>query len=248
LQFTAEEEKTLASTTSVFEHGADYRKVIVPNGVVIPEGMQLLDGAAPDIRNRFHELRGKDVVLFLSRINFKKGMDILARAFGIVARAHPNAHLVIAGPDNEGYGKKVRKWLDEEGVLPRTTFTGMLSGADKVAAFRSASVFVLPSYTENFGIAIVEAMSVGVPVVISNKVNIWREIEAAGAGTIVRCDHVETADAILRLLGDSELRNEMGKRGAQLVRRQFTWERVAEQMLALYEDLIGKRRVARTGG
>jgi glycosyltransferase involved in cell wall biosynthesis len=97
------------------------------------------------------ETQGKHILLFLSRVNFTKGLDLLARALGQIARKRHDVHLVLAGPDDEGYGVQVRRWLAVEGVLERCTFPGMLLGLEKLAAFRDADLFVLPSYTENFG-------------------------------------------------------------------------------------------------
>lgn len=241
VHFTSKEEQLLAATTNVFDDRLQYHRVVVPSGVVIPEGLRASDSKATDFFEKFPETRGKDIVLFLSRINFKKGLDILVRAFGIVSANRKNAHLVIVGPDNEGYAKRVKKWLKEEKVLDRTTFTGMLLGGEKEAAFKAAKVFVLPSYTENFGIAILEASSAGLPVVISNKVNIWREIKAAGAGIVVDCDAQQTANAILRILDDQQLGAEMGRCGAELVKTRFTWDVAAEETLALYRRVGGRR-------
>jgi glycosyltransferase involved in cell wall biosynthesis len=98
------------------------------------------------------EAAGRKVILFFGRLNFKKGLDILTRAFGQLARKREDIVLVIAGPDTEGYGAKVRGWLEDEGVRNRTIFTGMLTGARKNAVLAGATVFVLPSYSENFGI------------------------------------------------------------------------------------------------
>src|ERR1019366_5643046 len=125
------------------------------------------------------ETSGKKVILFLVRLNFKKGLDLLSKAFGAVDRTRSDVHLFLAGPDNEGYGKKGRQWLEDVRVLGRGTFAGMLEGERKDAAFAAADIFVLPSYTENFGIAIAEAAAAGLPVIVSNKVNIWREISDA---------------------------------------------------------------------
>ena len=180
------------------------------------------------------------MILFLGRINFKKGLDLLALAYGIVARQRDDVHLVLAGPDNEGYGRKVRKWLTEEGVLERVTFTGMILGKTKVAALRDADVFVLPSYTENFGVAVVEAMTCGLPVVISNKVNIWNEVTEAEAGVVVNCKPNELAEALLELLDDPEYRKSLGKNGKKLVSAKFTWDKVAERMIKVYENILGK--------
>ena len=174
MHFTTAEEQELAAP---FTFGTP--------GLVVPLGIDLDEFAAmPEpgsFRRRHPEIGDKPIILFFGRINFKKGLDILAKAFGAVARRRQDVHLVIAGPDNEGWGARVRTWLEEEGVLGRTTFTGMLLGPDKLAVLRDASLFVLPSYSENFGLAVIEAMAAGLPVIISDQVNIWREVEA-GAG------------------------------------------------------------------
>ena len=124
------------------------------------------------------ELRLNDqtpLVLFLGRINFKKGLDLLVPAFGRVVQKHPDARLAVVGPDNEGYGLKVRRWCEEQGIQDKVFFVDHL-GFEKVKeAYVDADVFVLPSYTENFGLTVVEAMACGTPVVISDQVNIWRE-------------------------------------------------------------------------
>ena len=95
---------------------------------------------------------------------------------------------------------KVQQWLKEEKVLGQVTFAGMLVEEHKAAAFAAAEMFVLPSYTENFGIAIGEALTAGIPVIISNRVNIWREIDEARAGLVVNCDADELTRAITALL------------------------------------------------
>ena len=101
-----------------------------------------------------------------------------------------------------------------------------------------SEIFVLPSYSENFGIAIVEAMAQGLPVVVSDRVNIWREIDDAAAGLVIRCDAAELTRALSRLLDDSELRASMGKGGRRLVERSFTWPIATEQMINLYERIL----------
>ncbi|MBF6571138.1 MAG: glycosyltransferase [Candidatus Binataceae bacterium] len=239
VQFTAEEEMLLAASTGLFR--ADNQKPVF-NAVVVPEGVDLNDSSpqpvGPDFAQLFPQAAGKRVILFLGRINFKKGLDILAKAYGIVRRVLPDTHLVIAGPDNEGYEATLRRCLAIEGVAPHVTFTGMLTGAAKIAAFKAASVFVLPSYTENFGLVLCEAMQHSLPVVVSNKVNIWREIAAADAGIVVECAPSQVAAAILKLLEKPELAQAMGERGASLVREQYRIESVAQDMLEVYQRLI----------
>ncbi len=234
VHFTAEDEMSLAQSL-----GLRFRGIILPYGVTLKPPADRIK-----LRERFDrewpEIKGKQVILFLSRVNFKKGLDLLAKAFGTVARARPNVHLFIAGPDDEGFGQQVRQWLNDEQVLDRVTFAGMLRGERKEAAFGAADIFVLPSYTENFGIAIAEALVAEVPVIISNKVNIWREIANARAGLVVNCDAEEVARAITTLLDNGELRSELGKAGRVLVAEKYDWARMAEEMVRIYRDIIAR--------
>jgi glycosyltransferase involved in cell wall biosynthesis len=215
-------------------------------GVVVPLGMDLDEFAVlPEpgsFRRRYPEIGDKPIILFFGRVNFKKGLDILAKAFGIVARRRQDVHLVIAGPDNEGWGARVRTWLGEEGVLSRTTFTGMLLGPDKLAVLRDANLFVLPSYSENFGIAVIEAMAAGLPVIISDQVNIWQEVHSGGAGRVIPCEAPALAEQILNLLADSDAAAGMGQNGRALVKERFQWPRIGRSLAEIYARIIAEHR------
>lgn len=237
VHFTTAEEMILAASTAIFRNSSDGT---VANAIIVPEGVTLdaaSDIAPEEFVEAHPETRGMRLVLFLGRINFKKGLDILAKAFGLASRKRDDLWLVIAGPDNEGYASQVRGWLAAEGVLNRSTFTGMLVGAQKQAAYRAAAVFVLPSYTENFGMTIMEALNHGSPVVISTKVNIWRDLKAAGAGIVTECNAAHVAEAILKVVENPVAAREMVQRGRELVRR-FSWELVAADMRAHYRRLV----------
>ena len=217
-----------------------------PTGLVVPLGIDLAEFAsmpAPGrFRARYPEIGDKPFILFFGRVNFKKGLDILAKAFGVVARRRPDVHLVIAGPDNEGWGARVRTWLSEEGVLGRTTFTGMLLGPDKLAVLRDASLFVLPSYSENFGLAVIEAMAAGLPVIISDQVNIWREVEAGRAGRVIPCDPGALADQILELLANPDTAADLGRKGRALVQERYPWPRIGRSLAEAYGRIIDEHR------
>ena len=116
----------------------------------------------------------------------------------------------------------------------------MLTGKEKVSLLHSTDIFALPSYSENFGLAVVEAMASGLPVVISNRVNIWREVAGANAGIVVNCDAVALADGLVALLDDSELRRTMGENGRRLVRQRYDWKIAAEQLLCVYREILSK--------
>jgi glycosyltransferase involved in cell wall biosynthesis len=177
--YTAEEERERASNQ--FRVKAPAR--------VVPLGTDIAKYPPAESREafleRFPHLRGKRTLLFLGRLHAKKGVDLLIRAFGAAQEA-ADCHLVIAGPAASAeVDAHLHKLAAESGAGERITFTGMLTGVLKFGAFASAEAFILPSHQENFGIAVIESLASGVPVLLSRQVNIWREIcddEAGLAG------------------------------------------------------------------
>jgi len=234
LHFTSEEERRLAQPFSGGAPGA-----VVPLGVDLREFQYLPEPGR--FRRRYPEIGDKQIILFLGRINFKKGLDLLVQALARVVCGRDDFHLVVAGPDNDGWGGRVQEWLKQAGLLDRTTFPGMLLGEEKLAALQDAQMFVLPSYSENFGLAVVEAMACSLPVVISDQVNIWREVETAGAGLVGPCEAASLATNLERLLADSGLAEEMGRRGKELAARRFQWDGIALALQDLYARLIANK-------
>lgn len=146
---------------------------------------------------RFPALRDKRLILFLSRLHPKKGCQLLIEAFARCAHLDDDARLVMAGPDSVGWRKDLERLAGRLGVADRIVWTGMLSGDDKWGAYRAADAFALTSHSENFGIVVVEALACGTPVLISERVNIWREVAGAGAG-LVAPDTVAGSTNMLR--------------------------------------------------
>ncbi len=236
--FTADEEMRLARP-----YIGDAPGAVVSLGLDPREFQELPEPGR--FRGRFPEVGEKKIILFLGRINFKKGLDLLVPAMARVLRQRQDVHLVLAGPDNDGYGARVKEWLKQEGIPDDATFTGMLLGEERLAVLRDAQMFVLSSYSENFGIAVIEAMACGLPVVISDKVNIWREVDAAGAGLVVPCEAAALAAALERLLNDPGLAAAMGQRGRALVAERFQWGSIALAMQELYARIIAEGRARR---
>ena len=214
-------------------------------GVVVPLGLDLTDYSAlpePGTFRRSHpEIGERPILLFLSRLNFKKGLDVLIQATARVIAAGIDAHLVLAGPDG-GMEASARRWIAEAGLEGRSTFTGMLRGKDKLAAFVDAALFVLPSLSENFGIAVVEAMACGTPVLVSDRVNIWREIVADGAGIAEPPAPDAFAAAMLSLLNDEPRRRAMGQAARASVARRYQWNTIAGELERLYAQVLEKHR------
>jgi glycosyltransferase involved in cell wall biosynthesis len=134
------------------------------------------------------QLKNKRFALFLSRINEKKGIDLLVDALSKIKNFPDEFVLAIAGPDSNGLKAKLTVQIEKQGLSDRVVWLGMLSGDVKWGAYHAADVFVLPSHQENFGIVVAEALFTATPVLITNKVNIWREIDAAGAGFVANDD------------------------------------------------------------
>ena len=182
------------------------------------------------------------IILFLGRINFKKGLDLLVRSFRKILDIFPDVILIIAGPEDPGYGIQVRKGLSENGILEKTIFTGLLLGDEKLAVFNDADIFVLPSQTENFGIAIAEAMACRLPVITTNQVNIWEKISSAKAGIIINCVSGELTTALLELLDQPSKCKAYGSNGRKLVEEAFNWNRIGEKLSQEYNRILDKNR------
>lgn len=234
LHYTTEDEWRLAASVARNPLG-----FVVPNGLDTDEFADLPAKGA--FRAQYPEIGDRPIILFLGRLNFKKGLDLLAPAFGEVLGAGHDAHLVIAGPDDD-MADKTRGWLADAGALDRTTFTGMITGEAKLAALADAAMFVLPSYSENFGIAVAEAMACGLPVVISDAVNIWPAVEAAGAGLVGPTDARVTARHMCEILANPDRAGEMAANGIGLVRDRYSWDGIAPTLEKAYEDVLAGRK------
>ena len=221
--FTSEEERRQARD-SFWLYRA--HQEICSLGLETPSPGSLPGADAPqEFLARFPQLRGKRIVLFLGRLHVKKGCDLLIDAFSKVA---PNdSALVLAGPDQ--WNGKLQKRAGKNVV-----FTGMLEGSLKWSALRAAEVFALPSHQENFALAVAEALACDLPVLISNRVNIWREIEADGAGFVENDDPAGTERLVRRWFQTSESeRAAMGRRAGECFRKRFEIDHAAETLLKI---------------
>ncbi len=189
--FTSEEEQRLARGAF---WGYDYAERVIAYGTAGPS--EDAEGERAAFRALVPKVDGRRFLLFLGRIHPKKGCDLLVHAFVGLAEQHPDVDLVMAGPDQTGMQAGLMALAQWAGISHRIHWTGMLSGPVKWGAFRSAEAFVLPSHQENFGIAVAEAMACATPVLITDKVNIWREVEASGGG-IVRPDTLAGVTSLL---------------------------------------------------
>ncbi|MFL6583903.1 MAG: glycosyltransferase [Chthoniobacterales bacterium] len=182
-------------------------------------------------------LRGQRFILFLGRIHPKKGCDLLVDALAANTVNDRSLHVVIAGPDQVGWQAELQSRAERYGIHKRVCFVGMLEGAMKTGAFAAAGAFILPSHQENFGLSVVEALAAGVPVLVSNRVNIWREIVEDDAGYVESDDGIGTARLIQRWLATPEERRLSMRRNARAsFERRFTADRAADALLAVLRE------------
>lgn len=232
--FTASEEARLAAQSFWL-----YRV----NPSVVGFGLALdghaLTGQAEHFYQAFPETRGKRIVLFLARLHPKKGGDLIIEAFARLASTDPALHLVMAGPGQADQVDSLKALAAKRGVAQRITWTGMLQADLKWGALRAAEVFSLPSHQENFGIAVAEALAVGLPVLISERVNIWREIVNDGAGLADSDTLAGTIATLDRWLGWPPLeRSLMRERAGVCYRDRFRIDAAAARVIATIEPHV----------
>lgn len=214
---------------------------IIPNGI---NPHDFKDLPRPDIADeRWPVLKGKTVVLFLSRLSPQKGLDMLISAWGEIIINFPDAFLVVAGPDYMGYSNQVRQLAAKSAYPGSMLIPGGVWGEQKLALYSRADVFVLPSYSENFGNVIAEALVCGTPV-ITTQATPWNEIEKVGCGQWITVGKKELTAAIAQMVSipDSE-RKTMGQRGRELILQHYTWDIAARKMITVYRAIINGKKI-----
>jgi glycosyltransferase involved in cell wall biosynthesis len=266
IHYTSQQERLEAEET-----GVRNESVVIPLAVDL-SGFRELPGPEP-FYEKFPHARGRDIILFLSRLDPKKGLDLLLRAFAthdrrrtteegrlmtddgrpatddrgpssVVGRLRPL--LIIAGEGEDQFVAGLRRLAGELGIADEILWTGFLGGDDKLSAMAAASLFVLPSYSENFGIALVEAMAAGLACVMSDQVGIAVDAKEYDAGLVVPCEVGPLASAMQRLLDDPELRGRLGANARRLVDDRFSVEAMSDSLVKLYDRVLSGRAEADT--
>lgn len=221
-----------------------------PTVLVEPFGVDLDVLSQPPTRDKFHTnwpaLAGQPrlVVLYLGRLHPGKGLELLIPAFASIAPEVRGAVLVIAGPDSAGFQSRVEQMVRNAGVSDRVVFTGLLQADDRVAALAEADLLALPSYHENFGMVVAEALAAGTPVLVSDQVNLHPDVAAAGVGVVVRTEVSAVADALRHWLLDDALRRAAAERAAPFARERFNWAEIGRRWVDHYSRLLSPARRA----
>jgi glycosyltransferase involved in cell wall biosynthesis len=193
---------------------------------------------AESFAKEFPSASGKKIILFLSRLDPKKGLEILIEAFAAISESEPDALLVLAGDGNPDYAQSLRTLAERLGGKAKILWPGHLGPQQKAAAFAAATLFVLPSYSENFGIAAAEAMAAGVPTVITDQVALAEYASKYDAALVVRPDPDALIGAIRSILRDDQLGQRFAENGWRLVEEMFSPRAIGTQLDELYERLV----------
>jgi glycosyltransferase involved in cell wall biosynthesis len=239
VHYTCEQERIEAEMA-----GCRYPAIVLPLGIDLTPFSSLLPAEA--LRRRHPQLKGKPVILFLSRLHPIKGLDILLQAMADLVVGYPNACLFLVGDGEPAYMSKLQAQAEALGLVERIVWTGPLYGHDKLAAFAAADLFILPSYSENFGLAAVEALAAGLPLVISDQVGIQRDVARAEAGLVTPCNSEALAQAIGAMLASPELRARCAANARRLAEQQFSSSNMATALVALYHEVISSASRSRT--
>jgi glycosyltransferase involved in cell wall biosynthesis len=227
VQYTSAQESAEAA-----QLGVKHMPLLIPNPVDVAGGAAIRG----NFRTAFPALTGKTIVLFLSRIDAKKGLEILLPAFARLRSHHPEAVLVVAGDGDKTLLEGLKRQANQLGLGEGILWAGFLQGEIKRNALADADLFVLPSHSENFGVAVVEAMGCGVPVIVSDQVGIHREIAEAEAGLVVECSVPQLEEALTRAVCDPVWRCKASGNALKLA-GTFAPETIAGLLVQIYERI-----------
>ncbi len=235
VHYTTREEQRLAEASLGLTQG-----VVIPLGIEM--GMTEDATSAESFRRNHPSLDSNPYILTLSRLHPKKNMELLLEAFlALVKKSEFETwRLVIAGDGETEYIASLKRLTQVLGGDGKVLFTGWLGGAQKAAALREAALLALTSRQENFGLCVVEALACGVPVVVSDRVNLATEIENAGAGWVTTLEKTNLERVLAEALYDEGERRRRGLAGLDLVERQFSWSKVADELNLLYRSVVRK--------
>ncbi|MCT7962383.1 hormogonium polysaccharide biosynthesis glycosyltransferase HpsP [Laspinema sp. D1] len=240
IHFTSAEEAKISE-----RFGVKTRDLIIPLGVSLP-GM---DGklTAEERQERGKKMReelgiadNRPLVLFLSRIEPKKGLDLLLPALEKLLAQGLAFHFVLAGsnPQDPEYEGKIRAQIADSPLADCTTLPGFVRGEFKVSLLQAADIFVLPSYYENFGIAVAEAMAAGTAVCVSRGVYIWEDVLEAGAGWVGNGTVEEIAQLLSEAVANPQECQKRGEKGQEYAAIHYNWDAIAQQTLGAYREIL----------
>lgn len=239
VHFTSHQEAKTSERFGVTTH--DW---VIPLGVDLPQMDDTSDRAI--VRRQLGVSDDRPLVLFMSRIDPKKGLNLLLPALEQLHTEGIPFHFVLAGgnPQDPQYENQIRTQIQDSALASHTTLTGFVSGALKTQILTASDLFVLPSYYENFGIAVAEAMAVGIPVVISDQVHIWQNIDQAKAGWVCGCETNALTQSLRVALQNPAERQQRGANAQNHALKHYSWTAIAQQMVQSYQQILSDKKMS----
>ncbi|BAT56482.1 Glycosyl transferase, group 1 [Nostoc sp. NIES-3756] len=229
IHFTSEQEAKISARFGVNTHD-----LVIPLGVI-----PLQKPVENTLLIQLEIPQGVPLILFMSRIEPKKGLDILIPALEKLLASGNNFHFVLAGtnPQDPDYEQQIKDQIANSSLRSHTTITGFVTGELKASLLQAADLFVLPSYYENFGIAVAEAMVAGVPVVISDQVHIWQQVHDSESGWVGTTEVESLVELLQQALQNPQERQLRGINARNYALENFSWDAIAQQMIQAYREV-----------
>ncbi|TAE60336.1 MAG: glycosyltransferase [Nostocales cyanobacterium] len=233
IHFTSEQEAKVSE-----RFGVNTKDLVIPLGVIPQQKSE------EDVRIKLGIPEDKTLILFMSRIEPKKGLDLLIPALNQLLKMGFDFHFVLAGtnPQDPSYEDKIKDEITNSPLKECTTMTGFVTGKTKIGLLQTADLFVLPSYYENFGIAVAEAMVAGTPVVISDQVHIYQQIIDSESGWVGKTDVNSIVNLLTTALSDPQECQRRGLNAQEYALNNFSWEAIAQQMIRAYQEIITMKK------
>ncbi len=234
IHFTSEQEAKVSE-----RFGVETPDVVIPLGVALPD-LPERAAAQASVRAAFDIPAERTIVLFMSRVDPKKGFDLLLPALEKLHQRGCLFHFLLCGanPQDRAYEDDIRRQIQAASWADQATLSGFVSGQLKAQILSAADVFVLPSYYENFGIAVAEAMAASIPVVISDQVHIWPAIQSSAAGWVVPCEVKALTEALELAIAQPEERRHRGQNARRCAQEKYSWEAIAQRITTTYQQLL----------
>jgi glycosyltransferase involved in cell wall biosynthesis len=225
----------LGEAEDVRNFGIQTPIITLPLGVNKPE---ILPEAKTEICNKYDIPPDKPIVLFLSRLHYKKRPDLLIESLAELAKLGQDFHLIMAGSGEDEYVNYLKNLVkDHHGLAECTSWVGFVTGRDKDLFLQGSDIFVLPSFSENFGIVVAEAAIASLPIIITPGVQISPDIADANAGLVVAGKKAELVQALSQLISSPELRSQMGANAQKLASQKYSWSAISTQLIQHYLEI-----------
>ena len=215
------------------------KSIVISEGIHVDDYVNVSNTGSFEIK--FPQVKGKFRLLFLGRFHPKKGLDLLLDAFQVIHERCPDVHLVLAGSGDDEYIEQIKNRIDLMSLGEYITITGRISEELKSAVLVESDAFILPSYGENFGLAVVEAMASNLTVIITNKVGISDIILQGDAGIVTSCDALELVNAVVKLVEDLDFRIQMSGKALILAKAEFDVEVMGNNMNTIFTEIVERQ-------